>query len=364
VEDLELFEIVISQQLDECMHATLALPDAHHGALRELARTLLELLRAESDWQLTDGSQLAPSVVASGYDGHAPTTAPAEPSGDLVGESNRALGEPLSGQVCVLERLIERMDSSQESCHETATKLPRCCHETATKLPRCCHETATKLPRSCHETATKLPRSCHETAAPTAAAISAGAPACAHDGAPLGLAALITTLRPPVECAHDGAPLGLAALITTLRPAVDSLIAHVGARLRAHELSTQHALHARERQLRELERDTQAMLAGLEAQLQAAHAHAAAERSQAQERVRLVEVDKVKLERENGRLLGLLAARERENAKLKAQLDLLLGEDDAQGDAQDDAAAYADSGASKSDRDEAEARACVACPTE
>ena len=331
VDDLELFEIVISQQLDECMHATLALPDAHHGALRELARTLLELLRAESDWQLTDGSQLAPSVVASGYDGHAPTTAPAEPSGDLVGESNRALGEPLSGQVCVLERLIKRMDSSQESCHETATKLPRCCHETATKLPR-----------SCHETATKLPRSCHETAAPPAAAISAGAPA----------------------CAHDGAPLGLAALITTLRPAVDSLIAHVGARLRAHELSTQHALHARERQLRELERDTQAMLAGLEAQLQAAHAHAAAERSQAQERVRLVEVDKVKLERENGRLLGLLAARERENAKLKAQLDLLLGEDDAQGDAQDDAAAYADSGASKSDRDEAEARACVACPTE
>jgi len=155
--------------------------------------------------------------------------------------------------------------------------------------------------------------------------------------------------------------LGLAALITTLRPAVDSLIAHVGARLRAHERSMQRALHARERQLRELERDTQAMLADLEAQLQAAHAHAAAERSKAQERVRLVAVDKAKLERENGRLLGLLAARERENAKLKAQLDLLLGEDDAQGDAQDDAAAYADSGASESDRDEAEARAC---PTE
>jgi uncharacterized protein YlxW (UPF0749 family) len=131
--------------------------------------------------------------------------------------------------------------------------------------------------------------------------------------------------------------LGLAALITTLRPAVDSLIAHVGARLRAHERGTQHALHARERQLRELERDTQAMLADLEAQLQAAHAHAAAEHSKAQERARLVEVDKAQLERENGRLLGLLAARERENAMLKAQLDLLLGEDDAQDDAQDDA---------------------------
>ncbi len=64
-------------------------------------------------------------------------------------------------------------------------------------------------------------------------------------------------------------------------------------------------------------------------------------------------MDKAKLERENGRLLGLLAARERENAKLKAQLDLLLGEDDAQGDAQDDAAAYADSEATESDRDAA-----------
>jgi hypothetical protein len=64
-------------------------------------------------------------------------------------------------------------------------------------------------------------------------------------------------------------------------------------------------------------------------------------------------VDKAKLERETGRLLGLLAAREREPAKLKAQLDLLLGEDDAQDDAQDDAAAYADSEATESDRDAA-----------
>ena len=114
------------------------------------------------------------------------------------------------------------------------------------------------------------------------------------------------------------------------------------------------------------------MLADLEAQGRAAQAHAAAECSQARERARddarLVEVDKAKLEcanaqllsanaqllSANAQLLGRLAARERENAKLKAQLDLLLGEDDAhddahddaQDDAQDDAATYADAEAS------------------